>query len=215
MSRQLEEENKKQQEALSAALDRLNAGEEQLQESEDLAGFLETACWVRQSVEPPPQLLQETLERLEMQAPLPEASLPEKSGLLPPRKRSWLYAGALGLAASVLLALQLLPSSPLPVAVVPQEAQQTAAKVALAPLHDEAVLAERKAASIPVIFIPPLKKRLLQSRQRRFLQLRQRLPSRLAAKAVEFYWLSRHKLQTASNSMLCGTYGCLKRGQRP
>lgn len=154
MSRQLEEENKKQQEALSAALDRLNAGEEQLQEAEDLAGFLETACWVRQSVEPPPQLLQETLERLEMQAPLPEASLPEKSGLLPPRKRSWLYAGALGLAASVLLALQLLPSSPLPVAVVPQEAQQTAAKVALAPLHDEAVLAERKAASIPVLFIP-------------------------------------------------------------
>ena len=148
MSRQLEEENKKQQEALSAALDRLNAGEEQLQESEDLAGFLETACWVRQSVEPPPQLLQETLERLEAQASLPEDSLPEKTGSLPPRKRSWLYAGALGLAASVLLALQLLPSSPLPVAVAPEEAQQAATPVALAPLRDKDVMAERKAEPV-------------------------------------------------------------------
>lgn len=148
MNRQLEQDAEKKQEALSAALDRLNAGEEKLQESEDLAGFLETACWVRQSVEPPPQLLQETLERLEAQASLPEDSLPEKTGLLPPRKRSWLYAGALGLAASVLLALQLLPSSPLPVAVAPEEAQQAATPVALAPLRDKDVMVERKAEPV-------------------------------------------------------------------
>ena len=150
MNRQLEQDAEKKQEALSAALDRLNAGEEKLQESEDLAGFLETACWVRQSVEPPPQLLQETLERLEAQASLPEDSLPEKTGLLPPRKRSWLYAGALGLAASVLLALQLLPSSPLPVAVAPEEAQQAATLVAVAPLRDKDVMAaEPVQESIP------------------------------------------------------------------
>lgn len=148
MNRQLEQDAEKKQEALSAALDRLNAGEEKLQESEDLAGFLETARWVRQSVEPPPQLLQETLERLEAQASLPEDSLPEKTGLLPPRKRSWLYAGALGLAASVLLALQLLPSSPLPVAVAPEEAQQAATPVALAPLRDKDVMVERKAEPV-------------------------------------------------------------------
>ncbi|WP_027938094.1 anti-sigma factor [Anaeroarcus burkinensis] len=150
MNRQLEQDAEKKQEALSAALDRLNAGEEKLQESEDLAGFLETARWVRQSVEPPPQLLQETLERLEAQASLPEDSLPEKTGLLPPRKRSWLYAGALGLAASVLLALQLLPSSPLPVAVAPEEAQQAATLVAVAPLRDKDVMAaEPVQESIP------------------------------------------------------------------
>ena len=148
MNRQLEQDAEKKREALSAALDRLNAGEEKLQESEDLAGFLETARWVRQSVEPPPQLLQETLERLEAQASLPEDSLPEKTGLLPPRKRSWLYAGALGLAASVLLALQLLPSSPLPVAVAPEEAQQAATPVALAPLRDKDVMVERKAEPV-------------------------------------------------------------------
>ena len=147
MSRHLEEENKKQQEALSAALDRLNAEKTEQQEAEELDDLLETACWVRQSVEPPPQLLQETLELLEAQALLQEAPVPEKSGLLPQRKRSWLYAGALGLAASVLLALQLFPSSPSPVAVAPKETPQTT-EVAVAPLRSAAVAVERKAEPV-------------------------------------------------------------------
>lgn len=147
MSRHLEEENKKQQEALSAALDRLNAEKTEQQEAEELDDLLETACWVRQSVEPPPQLLQETLELLEAQALLQEAPVPEKSGLSPQRKRSWLYAGALGLAASVLLALQLFPSSPSPVAVAPKETPQTT-EVVVAPLRSAAVALERKAEPV-------------------------------------------------------------------
>ena len=156
MSRHLEEENKKQQEALSAALDRLNAEKTEQQEAEELDDLLETACWVRQSVEPPPQLLQETLEFLEAQALLQEAPVPEKSGLSPQRKRSWLYAGALGLAASVLLALQLFPSSPSPVAVAPKETPQTT-EVAVAPLRSAAVAVERKAE--------PVQQLILQARE--------------------------------------------------
>ncbi len=132
MSRQLEEESKKKQEALSTALDRLNAGETERQETKDLAELLETACWVRQNVEPPPQLLQETLDRLEAQALLPESTVSEKSGLTTSKRRNWLYAGALGVAASVLLALQLLPSSPLPVA--PEEEPRLAMRSETAPI---------------------------------------------------------------------------------
>jgi hypothetical protein len=132
VSRQLEEESKKKQEALSTALDRLNAGETERQETKDLAELLETACWVRQNVEPPPQLLQETLDRLEAQALLPESTVSEKSGLTTSKRRNWLYAGALGVAASVLLALQLLPSSPLPVA--PEEEPRLAMRSETAPI---------------------------------------------------------------------------------
>ena len=152
MSRHLEEENKKQQEALSAALDRLNAEKTEQQEAEELDDLLETACWVRQSVEPPPQLLQETLELLEAQALLQEPPVSEKSGLSPQRKRSWLYAGALGLAASVLLALQLFPSSPSPVAVAPKETPQTT-EVAVAPLRSAAVAVERKAEPVQPLIL--------------------------------------------------------------
>lgn len=134
MSRQLEEESKKKQEALSTALDRLNAGETERQETKDLVELLETACWVRQNVEPPPQLLQETLDRLEAQALLPESTVSEKSGLTTSKRRNWLYAGALGVAASVLLALQLLPSSPLPVAVAPEEEPRLAMRSETAPI---------------------------------------------------------------------------------
>ena len=98
MSWQLEEESKEKQEALSAALDRLNAGKSERKEPEELADLLETACWVRQSAEPPPQLFQETLDRLEAQALLPEPAAPEKSGVTMPKRRNWLYAGALGVA---------------------------------------------------------------------------------------------------------------------
>ena len=134
MSWQLEEESKEKQEALSAALDRLNAGKSERKEPEELADLLETACWVRQSAEPPPQLFQETLDRLEAQALLPEPAAPEKSGVTMPKRRNWLYAGALGVAASVLLALQLLPSSPSPVAVAPEEAPRLAMRSETAPL---------------------------------------------------------------------------------
>lgn len=176
MSRHLEEENKKQQEALSAALDRLNAEKTEQQEAEELDDLLETACWVRQSVEPPPQLLQETLELLEAQALLQEAPVPEKSGLLPQRKRSWLYAGALGLAASVLLALQLFPSSPSPVAVAPKETPQTT-EVAVAPLRSAAVAVERKAE--------PVQQLILQAREEAAVMPAMPILAAAAAVAVE------------------------------
>lgn len=176
MSRYLEEENKKQQEALSAALDRLNAEKTEQQEAEELDDLLETACWVRQSVEPPPQLLQETLELLEAQALLQEAPVPEKSGLSPQRKRSWLYAGALGLAASVLLALQLFPSSPSPVAVAPKETPQTT-EVAVAPLRSAAVAVERKAE--------PVQQLILQAREEAAVMPAMPILAAAAAVAVE------------------------------
>ena len=176
MSRHLEEENKKQQEALSAALDRLNAEKTEQQEAEELDDLLETACWVRQSVEPPPQLLQETLEFLEAQALLQEAPVPEKSGLSPQRKRSWLYAGALGLAASVLLALQLFPSSPSPVAVAPKETPQTT-EVAVAPLRSAAVAVERKAE--------PVQQLILQAREEAAVMPAMPILAAAAAVAVE------------------------------
>ena len=131
---------------------------------------------MRQSVEPPPQLLQETLEFLEAQALLQEAPVPEKSGLSPQRKRSWLYAGALGLAASVLLALQLFPSSPSPVAVAPKETPQTT-EVAVAPLRSAAVAVERKAE--------PVQQLILQAREEAAVMPAMPILAAAAAVAVE------------------------------
>nr|WP_320147791.1 hypothetical protein [uncultured Anaeromusa sp.] len=145
------EEDKKKQEALSAALDRLNAKktEQQEAEAEAVDDLVETACWVRKSVEPPPQLLQETLDRLEAQALLQETAASGKAGLSWVKRRNWLYAGAVGLAASVLLAIQLIPSSPPPVAVAPEEASQTAVMAAaVAPLRSDVVEMERKAEPV-------------------------------------------------------------------